>query len=162
MQNKTKNPGVAALGFFLLFTVSYSVQAVAAYSSRSSHLHMQQPTTLAATEIINAGIISFMQNHLPSAGGTAAQLSYHSVSLLSTTFSTNKKIPLPTIRQRVYNSITLFSCTPMQSIRHHSLICPRYILQRFLFLQWCIFPSGRTHFSHNSFPDLCGYTNRKC
>ena len=38
--DKTKTPGVPALGVFLLVLVSSSVLAVAAYLSPSGHLHM--------------------------------------------------------------------------------------------------------------------------
>ena len=48
-----KTPEAASSGVFLFVTVNHSAQAVAAYLSLSSHLHMQQLTTPATTETRN-------------------------------------------------------------------------------------------------------------
>ena len=76
-----KTPEAATSGVFLFVTVNYSVQAVAAYLSLSSHLHMQQLTTPAMTEIRKLVNTSPIGIHLLSAGGSAAQVLYHISSL---------------------------------------------------------------------------------
>ena len=53
-----KTPEAATSGVFLFVTVNHSAQAVAAYLSLSSHLHMQQLTTPAKTETKNVMIKS--------------------------------------------------------------------------------------------------------
>lgn len=62
---KTKTPEVALSGVFLFVAVNHSVQAVATYLSLSSHLHMQQLTTPAATERRNVMSISAIRHSPP-------------------------------------------------------------------------------------------------